>query len=576
MSPPERTSMVMPARPAAEPAALIPTETPVGSREPRNKATLPVMPMPIPIPIPMSTPVTVPTAPLPAAMEPPSVDSPPWPRSCPGRATTRVSVAANFDVATRTPSLPWDAADPSNTSNVSATLELESHRGGPVSLTMYYRREDRARVGYHAVLDRAGSEVGSGWLDFREDGALAHVEEVRALRLFSDDARAISLDFGSATDAGGAGFDGFTLLAGPSNLTTLEQDGVPAVLGFACPEVTAEPANNGPPLQSQLPAGWCEARATRRLRIRANLAAHAAPMTLPWNAEQPLATSNLSIALWANDGAGMTAQFGLHFRKVSHERWDYHVTLTSDEPGHELGSGSLTFDEMGRLVRVRVDQRLLFPVASGATAQPIDLDFGDEGPNRPASVDGVTAFPAASFLIAAQQDGHLLTQGDYCTGVDVEISQAKMPRCGGQFTTLLSPYFLITGDMPIISETSDPALEPSAGEGSSTALVYDALLNAVPLEVRLRRVAEQKWQFLLFAGAGAQRVERARFQFQFDSSTGAAGTIKADFNFDLPLPDGSAGAPITVHFDGYSVFFANDMPSTQINPDGSADHCGGP
>ena len=86
LSRPEPTSMVMPARPAAEPAAHVPTETTITGAEPPNKATLPAMP----------TPVTVPTAPLPAAREPRVVDSPRWPRVCPGRATTRVSVAANL------------------------------------------------------------------------------------------------------------------------------------------------------------------------------------------------------------------------------------------------------------------------------------------------------------------------------------------------------------------------------------------------------------------------------------------------------------------------------------------------
>jgi len=97
-----------------------------------------------------------------------------------------------------------------------------------------------------------------------------------------------------------------------------------------------------------------------------------------------------------------------------------------------------------------------------------------------------------------------------------------------------------------------------------------------------RQAADRRCSFWRFSSIAEeertlhQRVERAHFQFQFDSSTGAPGTITPDLNFDLRLPDGSAGIPITVHFDGYSVFFANAEPSSFINANGSADRCGSP
>jgi len=73
---------------------------------------------------------------------------------------------------------------------------------------------------------------------------------------------------------------------------------------------------------------------------------------------------------------------------------------------------------------------------------------------------------------------------------------------------------------------------------------------------------------------------------EFDVATGTplrpwnaadpANTSNFSTTLELESHHGGAGTPITVHFDGYSVFFANDKPSSFINANGSADRCGSP
>ncbi len=154
----------------------------------------------------------------------------------PPKATTSFEVVANLDASETPPALPWDPADPTNTSNFSTSTTLYDSLGNPHAAEIYYVNTGPGTWDYHAVVDGAevaggtpGTpfEFGSGSLTFDTNGYLQdHVAGASTVDFVgATPGQAITFDFGTPISAGGTGIDGLTQFGSPSNVTSQEQDG---------------------------------------------------------------------------------------------------------------------------------------------------------------------------------------------------------------------------------------------------------------------------------------------------------------------------------------------------------------
>src|SRR5688572_11216017 len=156
------------------------------------------------------------------------------PATAPAAPTRHVSLQMNLDA--REPVVPFNAADPSGTSNTSVSFSIFDGAGQPRTIDIYFQRRETLRWGYHAFADGNDIEggtpgepvaLGQGRLTFTDSGAL---ESVLASDLCASFAGAASdpcltIDFGRAIADGGDGFGGATSFASFSAVMALAADG---------------------------------------------------------------------------------------------------------------------------------------------------------------------------------------------------------------------------------------------------------------------------------------------------------------------------------------------------------------
>ncbi len=150
----------------------------------------------------------------------------------PAKPTGEIEIDANLTADAVIPALPWDPANPSATSNYSASSVVYDSLGGAHTVDVYYRKTGPNAWEYHAIVDGAelaggvpgNTEVGSGTLSFNPDGSLAANTPTTPIVLDFVDAvpgQAITLDFGTAGTN-----DGLTQTAGANSTTSFQsQDG---------------------------------------------------------------------------------------------------------------------------------------------------------------------------------------------------------------------------------------------------------------------------------------------------------------------------------------------------------------
>ncbi len=155
----------------------------------------------------------------------------------PPQVTTKMQVTANIDANSAVPTLAFDIANPSSTSNFSTSMQVYDSLGNAHSVDVYFAKTAANAWDYHAVVDGgqlAGGtpgqnvEVGAGQLDFTTNGALNTVTTGTAISASFNGATAnqpISLNFGTSIAAGGTGLDGTTQFASPSSVSSQSQDG---------------------------------------------------------------------------------------------------------------------------------------------------------------------------------------------------------------------------------------------------------------------------------------------------------------------------------------------------------------
>jgi flagellar hook protein FlgE len=166
--------------------------------------------------------------------------------SLPANATSAIQITANLDAseelitdgATPPVVVPFNVADPANTSQFSTSITVYDSLGSAHSLDVYFEKTADNAWTYHALANGddlnppqpgLNVEVGTGTMTFTTDGALNTVTPgVATVVDFGGGAtagQAITLEFGTPIAAGGTGLDGTTQFASPESISNQTQDG---------------------------------------------------------------------------------------------------------------------------------------------------------------------------------------------------------------------------------------------------------------------------------------------------------------------------------------------------------------
>ncbi len=304
---------------------------------------------------------------------------------------------------------PWSAFDPYTNTNYVTSATIIDALGDEHSLSLVFRKTAQHTYEYHALVDsyvdvasqQGGTEIGAGTLSFTADGALDAVSASKSAPVKFPDIAApqnIALDFGAPIAQGGTGYTGTISVAGAFMVAGQWHDG--ASCG-ATPEVSK-------------PCAWPKPEATTRIVVAANLDSRLDEMpllTVPWNAADPVATSNFMIATAVYDSLGTTHPLGLHFRRTSTGTWDYHAVLeTSADAAQatEVGRGTLSFDASGTLIGVRTTAAVELSFPGAMPDQSVALDFG--GASASDGGEGhMTELATKSESLGTTQDGRALS-----------------------------------------------------------------------------------------------------------------------------------------------------------------------
>lgn len=174
-----------------------------------------------------------------------------------------------------------------------------------------------------------------------------------------------------------------------------------------------------------------EPKVTTSAFISANLNASEDVISDPWDATDPINTSNFSTGLSVYDSLGNEHTVTVYFRKTADNTWDWHGLIDGGEVqggtsgvNTEVGSGQLSFTEEGALNSdydgVNAES-LSISFTGGATApQSIELDFGDgvSDPEQGTGVNGTTQFKLESNVNLQNQNGY---GAGHLTDMDISI-----------------------------------------------------------------------------------------------------------------------------------------------------------
>jgi flagellar hook protein FlgE len=159
-------------------------------------------------------------------------------------ATKLVTVTANLDSnAVAFPAAPpFDAQNPSATSNFSTSISVFDSLGNAHTVDVYMRKTGPNAWDWHALAKSSevtgglltNTEIGTGGMVFTSGGALQSLTPnppaMTANFIGATAGQAITADFGSpitpvAPAVAGSGLDGITQFAGASNVSSQQQDG---------------------------------------------------------------------------------------------------------------------------------------------------------------------------------------------------------------------------------------------------------------------------------------------------------------------------------------------------------------
>jgi flagellar hook protein FlgE len=165
-------------------------------------------------------------------------------------------------------------------------------------------------------------------------------------------------------------------------------------------------------------------KATTQMTVTANLNANSTPPALPWDAQNPVATSNYSTSLSAYDSLGNSHVVNVYFQNTGPGAWTYHMLANGSEvsggtPGQnfEFGTGTMTFNTNGALASVTPTGGAV--TFNGASAQNIALNLGTSIAAGGTGLGGTTQFGSPNDVTSQSQDGY--ASGDL-SGVKVDQS----------------------------------------------------------------------------------------------------------------------------------------------------------
>lgn len=165
-------------------------------------------------------------------------------QNSPPHATSRVTMALNFDPAATPPAQPFNPASPTATSNYQTSVTVYDSLGVAHRADMYFRAQGNGTWEWHALVNGGeitggtrgvNTEIASGTVNFNANGELNTVTTTASTANFAGatQGQAITFNFGDPIATGGSGRAGSTQFAGSpgatgTNLRSLDQDGYAA------------------------------------------------------------------------------------------------------------------------------------------------------------------------------------------------------------------------------------------------------------------------------------------------------------------------------------------------------------
>jgi flagellar hook protein FlgE len=152
------------------------------------------------------------------------------------RASTTVTMKANLQADAVAPTLPWDATNPSATSNFVSSTTIYDSLGKAHQADVYFVKSATSGTwDWHALTDGmnltgqvpGNQEIAGGSMTFGANGELNTSTPGASIfnPLNATQAQPLTFDFGTPTSAGGTGLTGVTQFNAPSATTFSNSDG---------------------------------------------------------------------------------------------------------------------------------------------------------------------------------------------------------------------------------------------------------------------------------------------------------------------------------------------------------------
>ncbi len=179
-----------------------------------------------------------------------------------------------------------------------------------------------------------------------------------------------------------------------------------------------------------VPTGSIPAQSTTALSLVANLDASDNPLPVPFDAQNPSSTSNLSASLAVFDSLGAAHSLDLYFNNIGPGQWEYRAVVRGDElnpnqPGSnvEVGSGTLSFTSDGALDVFSETQPISVDFAAATPGQAIGVDFGAAIADGGSGLAGTTQFSMAGGVSSQSQNGFA---AGALTGISVDADGSML------------------------------------------------------------------------------------------------------------------------------------------------------
>jgi flagellar hook protein FlgE len=192
-------------------------------------------------------------------------------------------------------------------------------------------------------------------------------------------------------------------------------------------------------------------RASTTVTVRGNLSADAA-LSPAWDPANPAGTSSFSTGATVYDSLGRAYAVQTYFGRTSStppSTWDWHAMVDGAAVGGvagtpvEIGRGTLSFDNQGRLVSSTPAAGFSFTPVGAVSPQPLTFDFGDPTSAGGTGLAGLTQFAGASAATFTGQDGWAsgqLTAIQFDkTGIVQGVFSNGQTRALGQVAVALTP-----------------------------------------------------------------------------------------------------------------------------------------